>query len=122
MKTAGRRNPNRWANVSGNRAHGVVGQNTSFSFKGAAKQEKFQSLEKCFLLTSPFIELITGDKLKPSDWDFIFFYFLVVFVNEVARELYHRLEDLRRRSEEVEDNLDELRNKLLGEGEGEAEA
>src|SRR5215831_11580873 len=56
MKTAGRGNPNRWANVSGNRAHGVVGHNTSFSFKGAAKQEKFQSLEKCFLLTSPFIE------------------------------------------------------------------
>src|SRR5271169_529846 len=57
MKTAGRENPNRWANVSSNRAHGADGQNSSRSIRWAAKQEKFQPKEKCFLLTSTFIEL-----------------------------------------------------------------
>jgi hypothetical protein len=57
MKTAGRGNPNRWTLVSSNRAHGAVGQKPSCSFTGAAKQEKFQPLEACFFLTSPFIEL-----------------------------------------------------------------
>ena len=58
MKTAGRENPNRWAIVSSNRAHGAVGQNRSCSFQWAAKQENVQPLQKCFFLTSPFIELI----------------------------------------------------------------
>jgi hypothetical protein len=58
MKTAGRRTSNRWAKVSSNRAHGAVGQNNSRSIKWAAKQEKFQPKEKCFFLTSTFIELI----------------------------------------------------------------
>ena len=57
MKTAGRETPNRWAKVSSNRADGAVGQNTSCSFKWAAKQENLQPLEECFFLTSPFIEL-----------------------------------------------------------------
>src|SRR5271169_2459091 len=56
MKTAGRENPNRWAIVSSNRAHGADGQNRSRSIRWAAKQEKFQPKEKCFLLTA-FIEL-----------------------------------------------------------------
>jgi len=58
MKTAGRENPKRWALVPSNRAHGAVGQNNSRSIKWAAKQEKFQPKEKCFFLTSTFIELI----------------------------------------------------------------
>src|ERR1700678_4008746 len=56
MKTAGRENPKRWALVPSNRAHGAVGQNNSRSIKWAAKQEKFQPKEKCFFLTSTFIE------------------------------------------------------------------
>src|SRR5271156_3834512 len=61
MKTAGRENPKRWALVPSNRAHGAVGQNNSRSIKWAAKQEKFQPKEKCFFLTSTFIELIRHD-------------------------------------------------------------
>jgi hypothetical protein len=58
MKTAGRENPNRWATVPRNRAPGAVGQNNSRSIVWAEKQEKFQPKEKCFFLTSTFIELI----------------------------------------------------------------
>src|SRR6266481_2048802 len=58
MKTAGRKKPNRWANASSNRAHGAAVQHRSCSVKWAAKQENVQPLEMCFLLTSPFIELI----------------------------------------------------------------
>jgi hypothetical protein len=58
MKTASRENPKRWAIVPSNRAPGAVGQNNSGSIKWAAKQEKFQPKEKCFFLTSTFIELI----------------------------------------------------------------
>jgi hypothetical protein len=62
MKTAGRENPNRWAKVSNNRAHGAAGQNRSRSIKWAEKQEKLQPMEECFFLTSPFIELIRWDE------------------------------------------------------------
>ena len=58
MKTAGRENPNRWANVSSNRASGADGQNRSCSITWAGKQEKSQPVEMCFFLTSTFIELI----------------------------------------------------------------
>src|SRR5580692_9888062 len=58
MKTAGRENPKRRAIVPRNRAHGAVGQNSSRSIVWAEKQEKFQPKEKCFFLTSTFIELI----------------------------------------------------------------
>src|SRR5487761_159120 len=58
MKTAGRENPNRWAHVFINRARGAAGQNPCL-FKWAAKQEKLQSLEELFFLTSPFIELFS---------------------------------------------------------------
>src|SRR5271155_4306511 len=57
MKTAGRENPNRRGRVPRNRAHGAEGQNSSRSIKWAAKQENFQPKEKCFFLTSSFIEL-----------------------------------------------------------------
>jgi hypothetical protein len=57
MKTAGRGNPNRWAQVSSNRAQGAAGQNRSCSFKWAAKQERFQPPGAFFFLTSLFIEL-----------------------------------------------------------------
>jgi hypothetical protein len=76
MKTAGRENPNRWANVSSNRAHGADGQNRSGSIRWAAKQEKFQPKEKCFLLTA-FIELTRNlahnscrinKRISPSFW------------------------------------------------------
>jgi hypothetical protein len=58
METAGRENPKRWAIVPSNRALGAVGQNNSRSIRWAAKQGKFQPKEKCFFLTSTFIELI----------------------------------------------------------------
>jgi hypothetical protein len=58
MKTAVRENPKRWAIVPSNRAHGAVGQNSSRSIVWAEKQEKFQPKEKCFFLTSTFIEPI----------------------------------------------------------------
>ena len=62
MKTAGRENPNRWTIVSSNRAPGAEGQNRSCSIKWAAKQEKFRPMQKCFFLTSPFIELTRWDE------------------------------------------------------------
>ena len=55
MKTAGRENPNTGP-VPRNRAHGAEGQNRSRSIMWAAKQEKFQPKERCFFLTSTFIE------------------------------------------------------------------
>ena len=58
MKTAGRENPKRWGTEPRNRAHGAVGQNNSRSIVRAEKQENFQPREKCFFLTSSFIELI----------------------------------------------------------------
>jgi len=57
MKTAGRENPNHWAKVSSNRAHGAADQNRSCSIKWAAKQEKVRPLQVCFFLTFLFIEL-----------------------------------------------------------------
>jgi hypothetical protein len=65
MKTAERRTPNRWATVPRNRAHGAVGQNKTRSIKWAAKQEKVQPKEMCFLLTSTFIE---PTRSWPSSW------------------------------------------------------
>jgi hypothetical protein len=69
MKTANRENPNRGVAWPCNRAHGAEGQNRSRSIKWAEKQEKFQPKERCFFLTSPFIELIRqvkfiGEKCK----------------------------------------------------------
>jgi hypothetical protein len=58
METAGRENPNRWGRVPRDRANGAVGPNSSRSIVGAEKQEKFQPKEKCFFLTSTFIEQI----------------------------------------------------------------
>src|ERR1700719_3976163 len=66
MKTAGRENPNRWTTLASNRALGAGGQNRSCSIKWAAKQGNGQPLERCFFLTSPFIEL-TGHLECPSD-------------------------------------------------------
>src|ERR1700692_232461 len=57
MKTAGRENPNHGVAVPRNQAHGAVGQNRSCSIKWAAKQEKVRPRERCFFLTSTFIEL-----------------------------------------------------------------
>src|SRR5580704_4047122 len=75
MKTAGRENPKRWARVPSNRAHGAVGPNRSRSIGWAEKQEKFRPKEKCFFLTSTFIELIrtlrapkySGRRCGPGD-------------------------------------------------------
>src|SRR5208337_344761 len=58
MKTAGRGNPNRRADVPSNRAHGAAVQNRSCSIKWAARQENVQPSRRCFFLTSTFIELI----------------------------------------------------------------
>jgi len=49
MKTALRENPNLWAIMPKNRAHGVAGQNKSCSsIKWAAKQEKLQPRGRFF--------------------------------------------------------------------------
>jgi hypothetical protein len=58
MQTADRENQKRGIKVPRNRAHGAAGQDISSSIKWAVKQEKFRPQEKCFFLTSPFIELI----------------------------------------------------------------
>jgi hypothetical protein len=59
MKTAERENRNCWAVVFSIRADGAAGQNTSSSITWGWKQEKLRPAprEKCFLLTSPSIEL-----------------------------------------------------------------
>jgi hypothetical protein len=57
MKTARRGTPNCLACGSGTRAHGAGDQNRSCLHEWAEKQEKFQPLELCFFLTSPFREL-----------------------------------------------------------------
>src|SRR5258708_9540051 len=57
MKTAERENPNRRPQCVANRADGADRQYRSCSIMWAAKQENFQPAEKCFFLTSPFIEL-----------------------------------------------------------------
>src|SRR6266404_2121766 len=56
MKTAERENPNRRPQCVANRADGAASQYRSCSIMWAAKQENFQPAEKCFFLTSPFIE------------------------------------------------------------------
>src|SRR5258708_22874315 len=56
MKTVGRENPNRWATLFSNRAPGAGSQNRSCSITWAAKRGNGQPLERCFFLTSTFIE------------------------------------------------------------------
>jgi hypothetical protein len=53
MKTADGKNPNRWATMPGNRAHGAEGQNKSCSIKWAEKAENF-SRGEVFFLDFPF--------------------------------------------------------------------
>src|SRR5258705_12358758 len=57
MKPDERENPNRRPQCVANRADGAASQYRSCSIMWAAKQENFQPAEKCFFLTSPFIEL-----------------------------------------------------------------
>src|SRR5258706_14567557 len=57
MKTAERETPNRRPQCVANRADGAASHYRSCSIMWAAKQENFQPAEKCFFLTSPFIEL-----------------------------------------------------------------
>jgi hypothetical protein len=59
MKIAGRENLNSWANVSSNRTNGADRQNRPCSILWAVKQENVQSLQTCFFLTSPFIEVVS---------------------------------------------------------------
>src|SRR5712664_4230049 len=68
MKTAERENPNRRPQCVANRADGAASQYRSCSIMWAAKQENFQPAEKCFFLTSPFIELtgfVVDKQCKP---------------------------------------------------------
>jgi hypothetical protein len=44
--------------VSSTRVHGAAAQSRSRSIRWAGKQEKLRPQEKCFFLTSPFIELL----------------------------------------------------------------
>src|SRR5258707_9492378 len=57
MKPAERETPNRRPQCVANRADGAASQYRSCSIMWAAKQENFQPAEKCFLLTSPFIDV-----------------------------------------------------------------
>src|ERR1700692_3130537 len=66
MRTSGRENPNHGVTVPRNREHGAAGQNRSCSIKWAAKQEKFRPRERCFFLTSTFIELLSFRRSKMS--------------------------------------------------------
>src|SRR5882762_9517193 len=65
MKTAGRKNPNHGVAWPRNRANGAEGQNRTRLIKWAEKQEKFQPMEMCFFLTSPFIERLYLVKMFP---------------------------------------------------------
>src|SRR5258708_4247801 len=62
MKTAERENPNRRPQCVANRADGAASQYRSCSIMWAAKQENFQPAEKCFFLTSPFIEQCVANR------------------------------------------------------------
>src|SRR5215470_6120181 len=66
MKTADRENLNCRATMPSNRAHGAAGQNRSCSLKWAVKQEKLRPSQKCFFLTSPFIEQAGERRDKPA--------------------------------------------------------
>src|SRR5947199_16770 len=57
MKAAWKETGNRWAAVFSIRMDGAAGQNRTCSSTWGWKQEKFQRWGKCFLLTSPSIEL-----------------------------------------------------------------
>src|SRR6266852_6250220 len=62
MKTAERETPNRRPQCVANRADGAASQYRSCSIMWAAKQENFQPAEKCFFLTSPFIEQCVANR------------------------------------------------------------
>jgi hypothetical protein len=47
---------------------------------------------------------------------FVLFFLLLVFVNAVAGDLHKRLEDLRQRSEQMQETLDELEPSSSGGG------
>src|ERR1700678_2556315 len=101
MKTAGRENPKRWALVPSNRAHGAVGQNNSRSIKWAAKQEKFQPKEKCFFLTSTFIELSLDQvgceaRKIPAEGEV---FFLDFYLYRTYQEFKHPIRERRQISE-----------------------
>src|SRR5438132_13269666 len=69
MKTAWKETGNRWAAVFSIRMDGAAGQNRTCSSTWGWKQEKFQRWGKCFLLTSPSIELppLPEGSLKGGD-------------------------------------------------------
>src|ERR1700693_3176477 len=70
MKTADRENPTHGVTWPRNRAHGAVGQNRTSSIEWAEKQEKVQPKERCFFLTSPFIELPRSVRHRRTSLDF----------------------------------------------------
>src|SRR5260370_3417162 len=74
MKTAERENPNRRPQCVANRADGAASQYRSCSIMWPAKQENFHPAEKCFFLTSPFIELTEHLPINSS----LYFPFLVL--------------------------------------------
>src|SRR5436309_2243523 len=62
MKTAWKETGNRWAAVFSIRMDGAAGQNRTCSSTWGWKQEKFQRWGKCFLLTSPSIDILPALK------------------------------------------------------------
>jgi hypothetical protein len=48
MKTAGSENPNRWAQVSSNRAHGVAGQNRILLIQVGCEARKIPAMADVF--------------------------------------------------------------------------
>jgi hypothetical protein len=53
MKTTARENPNRWARVSSNRAHGMAGQNRILLIQVGCEARKIPAMGDVFFLTSP---------------------------------------------------------------------
>jgi hypothetical protein len=66
MKTADSENQKHGVKVPRNRAHGAVDKDRSCSIKWAAKQKKSRPQEKCFFLTSTFIELLQSGRRKEN--------------------------------------------------------
>lgn len=50
---------------------------------------------------------LTGDKWAGAE-PFVLFFLLIVFANEVIKDLHHRLKELGERTEEMKDALEEL--------------
>jgi hypothetical protein len=72
MKIAGRKNPNRWARVSSNRAHGVVGQNRILLILVGCEARKIPAMGDVFFLTFPFMDASSTGSYRSHILNFLF--------------------------------------------------